>query len=231
MVQLRFPPRILLITAIVAAVVFVLLGVSYAVGSPVNRVDVWLGTLLHDLNDRHIAWLTMSMAAVSFLGGDGLLFIAAAVAVYLALRRAGSKVLLWLVAVGGVIVFNRVLKEYFEVLRPVVGHTNLFEESSGFPSGHAMIALVTYGLLAAIASAQMIGRRTKSLVWGAASLLILLIGFSRLYLSVHYVSDVIGGYAAGVAWLALCLWIYVTVTTRRLGQHQRVSHTQDTRAH
>ncbi|GAB4430355.1 MAG: hypothetical protein OHK0015_15410 [Chloroflexi bacterium OHK40] len=221
MVELRFPPRILLITAIVAVVVFVLLGLLYTIGGPVNRVDVWLGTLLHELNDRHIDWITLSMNAVSFFGGNGLLFIAAAVVAYLVFRRAWPELFLWIVAVGGVIVFNRVLKEYFEVLRPVVGHEDRFEESTGFPSGHAMIALVTYGLLAALVAPQTAARSARLSVWGGASLLILLIGFSRLYLSVHYLSDVIGGYAAGLAWLAACLWVYLVVARRYSGLRSR----------
>lgn len=216
MVALRLPLRILFFTAIAAAFTFGLLGLSYTTGSPVNHLDVWLGVLLHDLHDLNITWIALTMTVVSFLGNDGLLLIAGSFLIYFAVCLAWPELLLWCVAVGGAIILNPMLKEYFEVLRPIVGHANLFEENSGFPSGHAMIALVTYGLLAALASAQITTRSTRLAIWGAASVLIFLIGLSRLYMSVHYLSDVVGGYAAGLAWLAACLWVY-SVASRYFG--------------
>jgi len=78
--------------------------------------------------------------------------------------------------------------------------------SWSFPSGHAMASLIGYGMLAYVLTLLWIHRRSAQIavVLGAA-LLIIAIGFSRLYLGVHYFSDVVGGYAAGVLWLSACI--------------------------
>src|SRR5215217_110198 len=190
-----------LATSIVATCVFIVLAIMYGTGSPVNRLDLWLGVIFHDLLDYEIIWLNRSMKVFSFFGGEGLLIVAACVAAYLALRRWWGEAFLWLGSVGGIIVFNRVLKDYFETIRPMVGHTGVVEESTGFPSGHAMIAVVTYGLLATMIAARAATRTTRLACTMMSIALICLISLSRLYLSVHYLSDVLGGLAAGIAWL------------------------------
>jgi membrane-associated phospholipid phosphatase len=68
-----------------------------------------------------------------------------------------------------------------------------------------MGSLVAYGMLAYLLVREVHGRRRRLAVIACATLLILLIGLSRMYLGVHYFSDVIGGYAAGVVWLAACI--------------------------
>ena len=87
-----------------------------------------------------------------------------------------------------------------------------------FPSGHAMGSLVAYGMLAYLLLREThLGRHQRMLVIISAALLVLLIGLSRLYLGVHYFSDVIGGYAAGVVWLAACISGLEIVRRRPLG--------------
>jgi len=70
-----------------------------------------------------------------------------------------------------------------------------------FPSGHAMGSVCFYGVLAAILAARASGRGAKWGIWMGAVLLIGLIGYSRIYLGVHYPSDVIAGYCAGAVWV------------------------------
>ena len=208
MPTLRPHPRSWLVVSLVAACGFTLLAVLYGTGSPVNRIDVWLGIILHQLDDRHIIWLNTSMEVISFFGGNGSLLVAACVAIYLFRRRSWAELFLWIVAVGGVIILNRLLKDSFETLRPMVGHTDRFEQSTGFPSGHAMAAVVTYGLLAYLAVTHTTMRSVRVVSLLVAGAFIMLISFSRLFLSVHYLSDVLGGLAAGIAWLGACLWLY-----------------------
>jgi undecaprenyl-diphosphatase len=68
-----------------------------------------------------------------------------------------------------------------------------------------MGSLVAYGMLAYLLVRELHGRRPRLAVIAGATVLVLLIGLSRIYLGVHYFSDVIGGYAAGVVWLAACI--------------------------
>ena len=84
-----------------------------------------------------------------------------------------------------------------------------------FPSGHAMAATVLYGLLAVYAVRHLRQRRSRLLAASVAGVLIVLVSFSRLYLGVHYLSDVVGGIAVGVVWLTLCLTAVETVQRQR----------------
>jgi len=70
-----------------------------------------------------------------------------------------------------------------------------------FPSGHATTSICFYGLLAIILAGSMKSLPLRRALWAAACVLVLLIGFSRVYLGVHYPADVLGGYAFGAAWL------------------------------
>jgi undecaprenyl-diphosphatase len=97
------------------------------------------------------------------------------------------------------------LKHLFDRHRPV---TPLLEEARGlsFPSGHALMSVTFYGLLVYIVFK---GVKNKELKWTLISMLLVLIviiGFSRIYLRVHYASDVIAGFCVGFLWLVICVW-------------------------
>jgi membrane-associated phospholipid phosphatase len=98
------------------------------------------------------------------------------------------------------------LKHLFDRDRPLIP---LLEEARGlsFPSGHALMSVTFYGLLIYIVFK---GFKNKALKWTLISLLlilILIIGFSRIYLRVHYASDVIAGFSVGLLWLVICVWV------------------------
>jgi undecaprenyl-diphosphatase len=73
--------------------------------------------------------------------------------------------------------------------------------SYSFPSGHALGSLCFYGILASVLSDRMRPGKQKFFVWLAAAFLVAMIGLSRIYLGVHYPSDVIAGYLAGAVWV------------------------------
>ncbi len=108
------------------------------------------------------------------------------------------------VAIGGVSLMF-LLKQLFNRPRPLIP---LLEPVSGlsFPSGHAMMSMSFYGLLIFLTWESSYSRRWKWLIMIALLLLILAIGFSRIYLRLHYFSDVIAGFAAGIIWLTLSIW-------------------------
>jgi undecaprenyl-diphosphatase len=112
----------------------------------------------------------------------------------------------WIVAFGGASVLDYWLKLIVHRPRPAYAATLMHHPTWSFPSGHAMGALVGYGMLAYV-MLLLGGRshRTRVLIVAGAALLIAAIGVSRLYLGVHYLSDVVGGYAVGSLWLALCI--------------------------
>jgi membrane-associated phospholipid phosphatase len=110
----------------------------------------------------------------------------------------------WVVALAGSGFLNAMLKAFFQRGRPVFDNPWLTEPGWSFPSGHAMGSLVAYGMLAYILTVAWRAPFPRTIV--SLSLgLVLAIGFSRIYLGVHFFSDVIAGYAAATMWLAICV--------------------------
>jgi undecaprenyl-diphosphatase len=112
---------------------------------------------------------------------------------------------LLLAAVAGNIVLNNVLKLLFDRPRPDVFVWQTTALSSSFPSGHAMSATVCYGTVAYLAARLQKHHWARALTLGSAALLILLICVTRMYLGVHYPSDVIAGMLVGLAWAGFCM--------------------------
>jgi undecaprenyl-diphosphatase len=110
-------------------------------------------------------------------------------------------------AVGGAALLNFVLKQLFARPRPDYPQAYLTASGFSFPSGHAMISIAFYGAIAYLACSYLKSLRAKLLVSTSALVISGLIGFSRLYLGVHYISDVLAGWAAGIAWLSVCILV------------------------
>jgi membrane-associated phospholipid phosphatase len=138
--------------------------------------------------------------AFSMLGAEGLTVLFVVTLIVLGWqRRYGAAVSLMLV-VGGAQLLNDVLKLAFHRTRPSIVVTAVPGQVWSFPSGHAMVSLAFFGFLAYLGWRLFNGR--WRVVWVCAmSLLVLLIGLSRLYLGVHYLTDVVAGYIAGFIWL------------------------------
>ena len=150
--------------------------------------------------------LTLAMKGVSDVGSPlaGTLLTVAAVLVLWALSRRLDAFAL-AVTIAGSNIIDHVLKVGFHRPRPVPFFNVPVPDSFSFPSGHALAALCFYGMIAHLSSAQIRRLGKRSAIWIAATLITAVIGFSRVYLGVHYPSDVAGGYAAGAAWLALII--------------------------
>jgi undecaprenyl-diphosphatase len=112
-----------------------------------------------------------------------------------------SVYLLMLGVLGGKL-FNTLLKEFYERPRPSVVQWVTEVHSASFPSGHAMSSMVVYGSVAYLVGRLEARTRLRRTTWILAALVILAIGISRMYLGVHYPSDVIAGFVGGLAWLA-----------------------------
>jgi undecaprenyl-diphosphatase len=100
-----------------------------------------------------------------------------------------------------------VLKNIFQRSRPTIPGAYMVETGFSFPSGHSMISLVFYGVIAYLALSYVKSKKWKVFVTVIILMICALIGFSRLYLGVHFLTDVLAGWAAGGLWLAVCiLW-------------------------
>lgn len=145
--------------------------------------------------------LTGPMQIVSFAGSVAALTVMCLLAICVSLyfRRPRTAALLTITMLGAA-VLDVTLKYAFHRPRPVA-FLGITPSSYSFPSGHALGALCFYGMLAAILAAHTGGWVAKFCVWMAAVILIGIIGFSRIYLGVHYPSDVIAGYCAATVWV------------------------------
>ena len=168
-----------------------------------TRLDLtvfgWLRA--HSTPSSYGTWSVISAVG----SGYALTVLALGVALLLLFQRRWVAIAGWGVAFAGVGFLNGALKLLFHRERPPDAAEFLTHLSWSFPSGHAMGSLVGYGMVAYLLVLS--ARRTSvriGIVLGAV-LLILAIGVSRLYLGVHYMSDVMGGYAAGTLWLSACI--------------------------
>lgn len=174
------------------------------------------------LGARSPFW-TVIMQAVTFFGssavGLGLSVGATAILLLREWRRAhrlGREVFLPLVAMLGSAPINFGLRAAIGRYRPGVPHIShrmpeLWHPFQlwSFPSGHAMTATICYGVLVYLAvRAARAAPRTRRAALGLYVLWLTLTGFSRVYLGVHWPSDVLGGYLAGGCWLALCIALW-----------------------
>jgi undecaprenyl-diphosphatase len=96
-------------------------------------------------------------------------------------------------------------KLFFGRARPTFNGLYVLEDSFSFPSGHALSSMVTFGMLAYLVAIGFEQSAIRRITVALCAALIVLIGFSRLILGVHYLSDVVGGYALGAAWLAFAV--------------------------
>ncbi|HYD85123.1 MAG TPA: phosphatase PAP2 family protein, partial [Opitutus sp.] len=121
-----------------------------------------------------------------------------------------------LAASTGGLVLNNVLKAIFGRERPDETLHLVEIDSLSFPSGHAMLSATIYLTLAVLLTRLADRRREKSYLLGAALLLSFAVGLSRVYLGVHYPTDVIAGWAAGIAWAQICWFVAHMIDRRRL---------------
>lgn len=150
-------------------------------------------------------WGRVIATEITALGSVPVLItIIAAVAGYLALERRFAMAGAVLLASFGGMILNALLKDLFRRPRPTVVPALATVDSSSFPSGHAMTAAVVYLTLGALLARTTTRRRLRLYYVGLALAVSAVVGATRLYLGVHYPTDVLAGLAAGVLWALAC---------------------------
>jgi len=156
------------------------------------------------------AWVQEAARDITSLGSIVVLtIITFAVSGYLFLARKFSTAWLMLVAVFGGIALNELLKLAFTRPRPDFVYQAVRVFTSSFPSGHAELSAITYLTIAALLTQSQSSFRIALYFTVLAALLTILIGVSRIYLGVHYPTDVLGGWCIGAAWAIAC-WTLMT---------------------
>src|SRR6266498_884148 len=182
---------------------------------PLTRFDItvltWIRANATPLGDA-------IFQAISLIGSPVAMAVVGIAGMLLILWRRNWVVLTgWVVSFAGAALLSFILKIVIKRPRPTGAAAFLHGETFSFPSGHALGSLVGLGMLAyVIGSLSLERRRSRTLLAVGTAALVISIGVSRLYLGVHYFSDVIGGYAAGVLWLSVCISGLEVVQRKRL---------------
>ncbi|MGY1855781.1 phosphatase PAP2 family protein [Modestobacter sp. SYSU DS0290] len=183
--------------------------------SPLASLD---GNVAADLNDvvSDSPLAVSVLRGVTDLGGAGASVLVTTLATLFLLIRRHQRLAAYVAVSGiGLAVIVPLTKYIADRARPVVANPVVDTPSNAsFPSGHAMTALVTWGVLALVVL-PLVRRRLRPWLIAGVALLVLVIGFTRLALGVHFVSDVLAGWALGAAWLA------ITTAAFRGWQHDR----------
>lgn len=210
--------------AVAALGVFSFLSIADEVAEgEIEAVDEWLFYLFRSASDPSSPlgppWLAESAAEITALGGYPVIVLAVLIVVGLLLvtRRYGPA-LYTVLSVGIGSLISHVLKEFYERPRPnLVEHLDIVHTAS-FPSGHAMVGTVAYLTLAALVARFVDDWRVRVYVVSVALAMAVLIGLTRIYLGVHWPSDVAAGWALGAAWASVA-WLVpsLMISMRRNG--------------
>jgi membrane-associated phospholipid phosphatase len=193
---------LLLLLLLIATWVFGAIAEDVVTRDPLTIIDARFSVWLHG---HTLPWLTASMSLITRVHSlFGVIVMTLAVGAYLWTRRLRVWVLRLMLAVFGGMLLNLLLKYVFMRPRPQLADPLLALTTYSFPSGHTLAATVFYGTLCALVVSRAHRWRWRLLGIAGPGLIILLVGFSRIYLGAHYLSDVLAAIAEGLAWLAFC---------------------------
>jgi len=193
-----------LVLLIVAAAVFnVIAGAAVGPGARLAALDISVSQWLHARAGE--PWTTLMLAVSHLHSVAGIAFLALLFAWQLWRRQAHYWLLTLLLSVPPGMVLNVLLKHSYQRVRPSFEAPLLTLPTFSFPSGHTLAATVFYGVLACYLWTQARGAGRRAALAVGALLMVALVAFSRVYLGVHYLTDVLAAVAEGLGWLAVCV--------------------------
>jgi undecaprenyl-diphosphatase len=206
------------IAAVGAGYLFVLLAEQFRLTTSVvyladQAVHTWFG------HERQPAMTVLLQTATTMGGLAGETVIVAAVAVMLLVRKERASAIFVMVTAATGALLNTALKMIFVRARPDVATALAVARWYSYPSGHAMASFITFGALAYLALRQPWPWRARSAGLAIALTMVVLVGVSRVYLGVHWASDIAGGWSAGIVWLVTALVAFEMLL--RLRQRRR----------
>jgi undecaprenyl-diphosphatase len=205
----------LLVLSITTLLFFIWLSDSVVAGSTA-AFDLQIRNFIHQ---HSVAASTWFMRYATHLGAAPVLSAGTIVAIAGFLYRKWYRAAILLITdMLGVPLFNENLKIHYHRLRPEAFFGIALPTSYSFPSGHALSAFCFYAMVVALISTRVRERWVRMAIRVFGMVLILIVGTSRVYLGVHFPSDVIGGYAAALAWVSMLL-VFDQNQARESGQH------------
>ncbi|MEP6690249.1 MAG: phosphatase PAP2 family protein [Gemmatimonadaceae bacterium] len=180
-----------------------------------TAADAWIHARTTPAGDRLFEIVTL-------LGSPAVWALAVIVAVALWRRRDRTMLITWSAALMGGEIIQATLKATVRRQRPVFAATYLHGHTWSFPSGHSMGSVLCYATLAWLLTTRWPrAAEHRAMAWSAAAMIIIAVATSRVYLGVHFISDVVGGVLAGTAWVAVC----ITMARIALERHAPVVET------
>ena len=169
-------------------------------------------------------WFEGMMRDITALGSVFFLTtLTLAVIGFLLLQKKKGMALFTIVAVSGGLLLSTALKHIFDRPRPDLVSHEVYVNSAGFPSGHSMLSAVVFLTLGGLLARYTRQKRLKVYVLSLSILASLLVGISRIYLGVHWPSDVLAGWTAGASWALLC-WVIALLLQRRGGLEENIEN-------
>jgi undecaprenyl-diphosphatase len=166
-----------------------------------RQFDDWSRSAIHQFTSPD---LTSVMRVVTALGTPSLLFgLSLITAIGFAIAKKYRAMILLIATMVGATILDQVLKLSFHRARPEPFFDIVSPGSFSFPSGHALASFCFYSTIAVLISRRTAYRSVRVVTWTLAVLLVLLIGLSRIYLGVHYATDVLAGYSAAFIWVMI----------------------------
>jgi membrane-associated phospholipid phosphatase len=202
-------PLIGLLMILLGGSLFGVLAVGVQTHSSLTQIDAQIVNNLHDVALRSSTLIRGMMIFGFYLGEHAIVAIGAVLVVYFLYKRFWPELAMVLIAWGGEGAIWVVLSQYFSRPRPIFDISVWRQMTSpGFPSGHSFSAVLCFGLLAYLLAPRVSSPFWKAMGIVAAVLIILFIGFSRIFIGDHYLTDVLAGYGLGIAWAGL---VYTSV--------------------
>lgn len=204
-------PLLLLLSAILASLWGFIELADKVFEQETNRFDHYLLLSMRNPADPSDPlgpeWLEEVGRDITALGGNAVLIMITLIAMgYLFLERKKKLALVLITATAGALFVSHSLKTLFDRDRPDLVPHQVVVYSQSFPSGHSMLSAATYLTLGALLSRAQHRKRTKIYIFSAAVVITLLVGVSRIYLGVHWPTDVLAGWVAGSCWALIC-WL------------------------
>ena len=213
-------PWIGLLMVLLGGLVYGAIATSVQTNGPLIQLDVPVSNAIHAAALQSSLVVRDLMILGFYVGEHLIVAIGALLAVYFLYKRFWPELGMVVIAWAGEGAIWLFLSQYYNRPRPVFDVPVWHQMTSpGFPSGHVIAAVMCYGLLAYLLIPKSSSRFWKIAISVMAGLIILYIGVSRLFVGDHYLSDVLAGYALGIAWSGLVYTVIELITMKRMNGH------------
>ncbi len=194
---------------LVGAVIFTLLAINVLHNGPLIAYDRPVATDLHTMAIQNGNIVLQFFVFGSFIGREGAILVTLALCLYFFYLRQWREFAMVAIGPLGSEVLFELTSGFIDRHRPVFAHPLVKPlPGPGFPSGHTMTAIVLYGLILYLFWPRIKDQPWRNIFTGLIVFIMIWIGFSRIYLGDHWLTDVIAGYFLGMAWFGLC---YTTI--------------------